>query len=169
MAELVQHIEIAAPIEDVWAEITRVGTVQRPLLDTMLDTTFEPGAPLRYTSKDGKRTFVVGRIVEVRKPELFSHTYRLTTSDDPTTMVAWKLEALGPASVRVTLRHSGWPDGAKAMDAHSKTWVGILSELRNVIETGDVSGRTKTRYALMKAFMWAMPAKTRTENVEVPG
>lgn len=168
MTEVVQSIDVEAPIEAIWAEITKVDVVQRPLLDTVLRTTFEPGEPLRYTTPDGKRTFVVGRITEVRKPVLFSHTYRLTTSSDPPTSVVWTLEDLGTSHVRVSVRHSGWPEGAKSLDAHSKTWARILSELRNVIESGDVSGSTKIRYALMKAFMWAMPARTMTENVEVP-
>lgn len=64
MVELIQQIEIDAPIGAVWAEITKLGTVQRPLLDTVLATTLEPGAPLRYTTPDGRRTFVVGRVVE---------------------------------------------------------------------------------------------------------
>lgn len=168
MAELVQQVEIDAPIEAVWAEITKIRAIQRPLLDTVLETTLEPGAPLRYTTPDGRRTFVVGRVVEVSEPTLFSHTYRLTTSNDPLTLVTWSLETLASGSVRVTVRHSEWPEQTKALDAHSTTWAGILAELKRQVETGDISGRTKARYALMRAFIWAMPAKTKTENVEVP-
>jgi len=168
LAELVQQIEIEAPIEAVWAEITKLGTVQRPLLDTVLATTLEPGAPLRYTTVDGRRTFVVGRVVEINEPTLFSHTYRLTTSNDPLTLVTWSLETLGSGSVRVTVRHSEWPEQTKSLDAHSRTWAGILAELKRLVETGDISRRTKARYALMRAFVWAMPAKTKSENVEVP-
>lgn len=167
MAELVQQIEIEASIDAVWAQITKLG-LQRPLLDTVLATALEPGAPLRYTTRDGRRTFVVGRVVEVRPPTHFSHTYRLTTSDDPVTLVSWSLDELGPTRVRVTVRHSGWPETVKRIDAHSKTWAAILAELKNTMETGDISRRAKARYLLMRAFTWAMPAKTKTENVEVP-
>ncbi len=78
------------------------------------------------------------------------------------------MEALASGSVRVTVRHSEWPEQSTSLNAHSKTWAGILTELKRVVETGDISGRRKARYALMRAFMWAMPAKTRTENVDVP-
>ncbi len=168
LAETVQQIEIEAPIEAVWAEVTKVGSVQRAMLDTVLATTFEVGAPVRYTSRDGRRTFVVGRVVEVEEPTLFSHTYRLTTGDDPTTLVTWALEEITPGRVRVTLRHSGWPQAAKQMERHAATWVAILADLKRLTEGGDISARTKVQYSLMRAFLWAMPAKTKTENVEVP-
>lgn len=167
LAESVQQIEIEAPIEAVWAEVTKVGSVQRAMLTTVLDTTFEVGAPVRYTSRDGGRTFVVGRVVEVKEPTLFAHTYRLTTADDPTTLVTWSLEELAPGRVRITLRHSGWPEEGKRMDQHGATWRTILSDLKRLLEGGDLSAKTKAQYALMRAFTWAMPAKTRTENVLV--
>lgn len=168
MAELIQQIEIEATIEAVWAEITKVGSVQRPLINTELVTTFEPGSPIRYKSPDGKRTFVVGRIVEVVEPTLFSHTYVMTMYDDPPTLVTWSLEQIAPGRTRVTLRHSGWTEEGKAMDKHGKTWTGILADLKDHIETGDVSRKTKISQALMTTFMFAMPAKTKSENVEVP-
>lgn len=167
LAEFVQQIEIDAGIDIVWSQITRLG-LQRPMLDTVLASTLQPGEPLRYTTRDGRRTFVVGRVVEVRPPTLFSHTYLLTTDDDPLTLVTWTLDELGPSRVRVRVRHSGWPEGTKRMDAHSKTWAGILAELKNEVETGDISRGTKARYLAMRAFAWALPAKTKTENVKVP-
>ena len=95
MRDLRQSIEIAAPIEAVWAEITKLHGVQRALMDTVLETSFEPGDPLYYKSRDGKRTFIVGRIVEVRPPELLAHTQVLTTRDYAPTLVTWGLSADG--------------------------------------------------------------------------
>ncbi|MGB5953244.1 MAG: SRPBCC domain-containing protein [Ornithinimicrobium sp.] len=168
MAELIQRIEIQATINAVWAEITKLGTVQRPLLNTVLETTFEPGEPIRYRSANGKRTFVVGRIVQVEAPRLLSHTYVMTMYDEPPTLVTWTLEEIAPDLVQVTLKHEGWPQESKTMDKHGKTWVGILADLKQQVETGDVSAKTKVSHALMTTFMFAMPAKTKSENVEVP-
>jgi len=168
LAELIQRIEIDASIESVWAEITKLGSVQRPLLNTVLQTTFEPGSPIRYTSPDGKRTFVIGRIVEVSEPTLFSHTYVMTMHDDPPTLVTWHLEELAPGRVQVTLTHEGWADDSTNMAKHGKTWTGILADLKRQVETGDVPTRTKISQAVMSAFMFAMPAKTKTQNVQPP-
>ena len=134
--DLQQSIEIAAPIEAVWAEITKLRGVQRALMDTILETGFEPGDPLYYKSRDGKRTFIVGRIVEVRPPELLAHTQVLTTRDYAPTLVTWRLSPTASGGTRVTVEHTGWQDGVKGVDSVDSTWAWILRELKNVLENG---------------------------------
>lgn len=165
--ELLHSIMIAAPIEKVWAEITRLDGKQRAMMDAVLDSTLEPGAPLYYRSTDGKRVFVVGRVVEVDPPRLLSHTQRLTMRDDPWTVVSWELEEVD-GGTRVTLRNFGWPEDVKRLDKVDATWKGILTALKQVVESGDVGGGLKFQYAMMRAFMWAMPASTKSENVPEP-
>ena len=165
--ELVHSIVIAAPIEEVWAEITRLDGKQRAMMDAVLDSTLEPGAPLYYRSPDGKRVFVVGRVVEIDPPRLLSHTQRLTMRDDPWTVVSWQLEEVD-GGTRVTVRNSGWPEGVKRLDKVDSTWKGILAALKQVVETGDVSSGLKVQYAFMRAFMRAMPSGTKSENVPEP-
>jgi uncharacterized protein YndB with AHSA1/START domain len=164
--ELRQAITIAAPIDTVWAEITRIGAKQRAVLDSVLDTTFVPGDPVYYRSEDGTRVFVVGRVVECTPPTTFSHTQILTMRDDPLTTVTWNLEAVD-GGTRVTLVHSGWPKSSDPRKV-DKTWAGILATLKSVVETGDISGSDKAKYWLMRTFMFAMPAKTKADNVSVP-
>ncbi|USX48175.1 SRPBCC domain-containing protein [Lentzea sp. HUAS12] len=165
--ELVHSIVIAAPIEKVWAEITKLDGKQRAMMDAVLDSSLEPGAPLYYRSTDGTRVFVVGRVVEVDPPRLLSHTQRLTMRDDPWTVVSWELEEVD-GGTRVTVRNSGWPEGVERLDKVDSTWKGILAALKQVVESGDVGTGLKFQYAMMRAFMWAMPSGTRTENVPEP-
>lgn len=165
--ELLQTIVIEAPIAEVWSEITRLGGRQRAMMDTILDSALEPGAPLYYRSPDGKRVFIVGRVVEVEPPYRLSHTQNLLLRDDPPTLVTWVLEEVD-GGTRVTLRHTGWPVETKDLHKVDSTWVTILTELKRLVETGDISRKLKLQYALMRAFMWAMPAKTRAENVPAP-
>ncbi len=168
MRDLVQSIEIHAPIHAVWDEITRLRGVQRPLMDTVLDTSFRRGDPLYYRSPNGKRTFIVGRVVQVEPPVLLAHTQVLTTRDYAPTLVTWRLEALTPATTRVTVEHTGWADDVKGVDSVDSTWAWILRELKQVMETGSVNRSTALKYALMRAFLWAMPARTRSDRVVVP-
>lgn len=168
MHDLHQSIEIAAPIEAVWAEITKLRGVQRALMDTVLETTFEPGAPLYYRSRDGKRTFIVGRIVQVQPPVLLAHTQVLTTRDYAPTLVTWRLEPTADGGTRVSVAHTGWADGVKGVDSVDSTWAWILRELKNVMENGAVARSTAVKYAAMRGFLWAMPARTRSARVEVP-
>jgi uncharacterized protein YndB with AHSA1/START domain len=165
--ETVQSIVIKAPIKAVWAEITRLRGKQRFMLDSVLETTLEPGAPLYYKSEDGKRIFVVGRVIEVEPPRRFVHTFLLTMRDDPLTVLAWELAEVDDGT-RVTLRQSGWPADAKGVEKVDATWTGILTQLKHVLETGDIPRSAKVRYALMHAFSWALPAKTKAGNVSVP-
>ncbi len=159
-------ITIAAPIETVWAEITKIGVRQRAQLDSVLDTTFSPGDPLYYRSEDGSRVFMVGRVVECDPPRTFSHTQILTMRDDPLTVVTWSLESVA-GGTRVTLINSGWPTDAK-MEKVDATWQGILESLKTVVETGDVSGKQKVTLFFMRTLMFLMPSKTKAENVSVP-
>jgi uncharacterized protein YndB with AHSA1/START domain len=164
--EIRHSITIAAPIDTVWAEITKVGARQRAQLDSVLETSFSPGDPLYYKSEDGSRIFMVGRVLAYDPPRTFSHTQTLTMRDDPLTVVTWSLESV-PEGTRVTLVNSGWPADAK-MDKVDATWKGILDALKDVLETGDVGGKQKVTLFFMRTFMFMMPSKTKTENVTVP-
>jgi uncharacterized protein YndB with AHSA1/START domain len=165
--ELLHSIHIAAPIEAVWAELTRMDGRQRAMMDTVLESTLAPGAPLYYRTPDGKRVFIVGRVVEVDPPKRLVHTQRLLLRDDPFTLVEWSLEE-SAGGTRVTLRHGGWPADTKGLDKVDGTWASILAELKRLVETGDISRKVKLQYALMRAFMWALPARTRAGNVPEP-
>ncbi|MCS7476597.1 SRPBCC domain-containing protein [Umezawaea endophytica] len=165
--ELLHSIVITAPIGAVWAEITKLDGKQRAMMDAILDSALEPGAPLYYRSTDGKRVFVVGRVVAVDPPRLLSHTQRLTMRDDPWTLVTWELAEVD-GGTRVTLRNSGWPEGVDKLHKVDSTWKGILTALKQVLENGDVATGLRVQYALMRAFMWAMPAGTKSENVPEP-
>jgi hypothetical protein len=82
-------------------------------------------------------------------------------------VVTWELDEVGDGT-SVTLRHSGWPADTPKLDSVDSTWSKILAELKRVVETGDISTGLKLRYGLMRAFMWALPSKTRSGNVPIP-
>lgn len=166
-SELRHQIEIAAPREAVWAELTRLDGRQRAMMDTVLDSALEPGAPLYYRSPDGRRVFIVGRVVEVDPPRLLSHTQLVTTRKDPFTLVTWLLEET-PAGTLVTLTHTGWPTDTPKLDAVDRTWGMILPALKRLLETGDIPLGLKLQYVAMRAFMWAMPASSKPDNVPEP-
>ena len=106
-------------------------------------------------------------MVDIDPPKRLAHTQRLIMRDDPFTLVEWTLEETA-GGTRVTLRHSGWPEDTTDLHKVDGTWATILPELKRVLETGDISTKLKLQYAGMRAFMWAMPARTRTANVPEP-
>ena len=87
--EIRHSITIAAPIDAVWAEITKVGTRQRAQLDSVLDTSFVPGDPLYYRPRTARASsWSAGSSRAIRR-RTFSHTQVLTMRDDPLTVVTW--------------------------------------------------------------------------------
>jgi uncharacterized protein YndB with AHSA1/START domain len=48
-------IDIKVPRERVWQEITKIGRLQRALMNTVLESDLVPGSKLRYYSPDRKR------------------------------------------------------------------------------------------------------------------
>jgi uncharacterized protein YndB with AHSA1/START domain len=162
----VLSIHIAAPVERVWEEITRTGRVQPALYNTVLECDLEPGSRLRYYSPDRERVFIIGEVVEVDPPRLFSHTYWFTTwKGGPSTFVTWELAEEGDGC-RVTLTHSGWTEAHAEYEKTSRGWAEILELLKHRIETGRLPLKSRVVFRLMGWLSFLLPKRTRTEYVD---
>jgi uncharacterized protein YndB with AHSA1/START domain len=165
MIERVFTIDIAAPVERVWQEITRTGSRCRPMFGTVLFVKLESGAPLRYRSVDGKHTFVAGEVVEAVPPTRLVHTFVFPNLPDAPTLVAWELAATATGT-RVTVTHSRFEGETKTYKAVYTSWPRILGLFKEVIERGDVGAGTKFQHALMGAMSFVLPKSLRTDVVE---
>ncbi len=161
--EHVVSIDIGASVDRVWSEITKTGAVQRPLYNTVLESDLKPGSPVKYVSPDGKRIFVIGRVIDIDPPTMFQHTYIFTSKDEPPTLVTWNLEATDNGC-RVTVTHTGWTDEHKAPEKSAGGWREILGLLKNEVETGQIPLKTRVMYSMMNRMMWVMPKSTMTPN-----
>ncbi len=158
-------IDIAAPVERVWQEITRTGARCRPMFGTMLFVTLTPGAALRYRSMDGRHTFVAGEIVEVAAPRRLVHTFVFPNLPDAPTLVTWELSPHG-GGTRVVVTHERFAGETKTYKSAAPAWPGILALFKRVIETGDVGAGTKLQHWLMGALGFVLPKSLRTDVVE---
>lgn len=156
-------IDIRAPVERVWKEITKTGSIQRPLYNTILDTDLKPGSPVKYYSPDRKRIFVIGRVIDVDPPKMLRHTYMFTSKDEPPTLVTWNLEPFDDGC-RVTVTHTGWTEEHKAPEKSAGGWREILGLLKHEVETGEIPVKMRITYALMNRMMWMMPKATLAPN-----
>jgi uncharacterized protein YndB with AHSA1/START domain len=161
----VHMVEINAPIAEVWAEITKLRQIQKPMFNTVLETDFKPGSRMIYRSEDGKRVFILGEIKEFVPPTRFVHTFRFTNLREAPTLVEWQLQQIG-ALTRVTVTHSKFVDQQKTADAVRTSWVGILANIKSVAETGNVPFSTRLKHGLMSTFMFMAPKETLRENVK---
>jgi len=168
LPDAVCSIVIRVPVETVWAEITKTGSIQRPLYNTVLDIDLVPGGRLRYSSPDRKRVFVAGEVLEVDPPRLLKHTYVFAIRPEAPTVVTWELAAV-PEGTRVTLTHAGWTDAHTAPEKHAAGWTEILGLLKSELETGDIPAKTKLVYWLQSLFLWAMPRTTKSSHADEQG
>jgi uncharacterized protein YndB with AHSA1/START domain len=169
LPDQVLSIEIKAPIERVWREITKTGSVQRATNNTVLESAMTPGAKLRYYSPSKKRVFVVGEIVEISAPRKFAHTWKFTMSADAPTLVTWELAELPGGSCRVTLTHSRWTEAARMYKNVGKTWQEILRLLKLELETGDIDLKAKVMYGMMGALEFMLPKTTTVDHANQAG
>jgi uncharacterized protein YndB with AHSA1/START domain len=168
MKDHVLSIDINAARQAVWDEITKLGRVQRAVMNTVLESTMRPGGKLRYYDVRKKRVFVVGEIVEVTPPSRFVHTFMFTTRPETPTLVTWELTEIA-GGCRVVLTHSRWTDQRKTHAGVFDGWRDILALLKSVLETGDIPLRTKVKYAAMGAAAFMLPRATRVDEVAKAG
>src|SRR6186713_682841 len=160
----VHVVEIKAPVEDVWAEITKLKQIQKPMFGTVLETDFKPGSRMLYRSEDGKRVFILGEVREFVPPTRFVHTFRFTNLPETPTLVEWTLEHKGGIT-RVTVVHSKFVDQKKTADSVRTSWVEILGNIKAVVETGNVPFLARLKLGMMSAFGFMAPKETLRQNI----
>ena len=84
---------IAAPIDTVWSILV---ATDRPLpffFGGVCDTRdgLKSGAKMRMIHPNGKIAMVVGEVLAFEPPHLYSHTFKMTTLDDPACRVTYAL------------------------------------------------------------------------------
>lgn len=161
-------IVINVPVQAVWNEITKTGSLQRPLYNTVLDIDLVPGGRLRYSSEDRKRWFVAGEVLDVDPPRLLRHTYIFGLKPEPDTVVTWQLDEVD-GGTRVTVTHAGWTTEHTKPEKHEAGWNEILGLLKSELETGDIPTKMKVIYWMQGLFMFAMPGTTKTEYADEKG
>ncbi len=162
----VLSIEINAPIEKVWHEISKRKERNDILFRTVMHSAFEPGSPYRNSTENDKYSFVVGEIVEIVEPTKLVYTFAFTQLDDAPALVTWELEDLGGERTRVNVTHTGFEGETKTYKMTSKGWKTIMQNLKDVCEKGRVSFGQRMQFAMMGAFMFMVPKRCLTTNVE---
>lgn len=163
MNEKAYSIDINAPIRTVWDEITRRGSLCRPMFSTVMDGEFRAGSAYRYRSTSGKHVFTKGQILEVDPPRRLVQTFQFTNLNEKPSLVTWTLEELPGGVTRVTVLHSRF-DGEQTMKAVDGGWPTILGLFKSVCESGTVPLTTRLKHALMHAMSFMLPRSMSAER-----
>lgn len=127
---------IRAPVEEVWRAITDPDQTVQYFYGTRVDSTWEPGAPLRY--RDGAGNLVSdGEIIAVDPPHRLEFTFQALwdealVAEGP----AREVWSLTPVNGMVELRIELWEIGPRTLEDFAGGLPYIVSGLKSLLETG---------------------------------
>jgi len=138
--------------EKLWAALTDPQTIKRYWFNITAECAFTPGSPWHLKFEDG-RTADSGQILEsdppkrlmIRwrnefKPELKAEGYSRCTMEIE---MADYYPDFGGKAAKLTITHELEGEGTRFIEAVSGGWPKVLSNLKSLLETGDVAFKTK--------------------------
>jgi uncharacterized protein YndB with AHSA1/START domain len=146
----VYEMFVKAPRQRVWDALVDEADTVRYFHGTRFETSFEPGAPYvsRVVAVDAPA--VDGVIEVVDPPNRLVYTWHVVYDDEmaaePASRVEWTLsDANDDGTVtRVTLRHGDLALSPKTWGSVKLGWVGVLDNLKSLLETGEPMGQVDT-------------------------
>jgi uncharacterized protein YndB with AHSA1/START domain len=158
------RVTIRAPIQRVWAEITKTDSVLPFFFNSVCKT---PGlaknAAIRMQSKDGKYTSVVGDVIEFDPPHRYAHTFKFTNLDDPPCVVRYILREIDDGT-EFTLINENVPVGTKTEKYMTSGGRFISQNLKALIETGKPTAGGRFALFMMGLFAAFTPKQSLSEN-----
>lgn len=144
----VYKVLIKAPIETVWSELINT-TAPRPFFwNSSWDAKeLARGNAYRMVSNKGKTIAVVGEILELDPPHRLVHSFRLTSLDDPSSIVTYSLKetAGGTEFSLITENIVAGSKSEKSMADGSKF---IVENFKAFVETGKVTFGARVMLAM---------------------
>jgi uncharacterized protein YndB with AHSA1/START domain len=143
MDDLKYVLYVGAKPEDVWQVFVKPEATKAIFFGSILDSTFEIGAPYAYIGPgtDGDETVhVYGKVLAFEPNRLMSYTehpgpsYRENHAELET-RVTLTLETVGDCT-KLTLINDQWPDNHPSYDNTIESWPMMLSNIKTYVETG---------------------------------
>lgn len=158
------RVLINAPIDRVWAELTRTEVILPFFFNAKCDgDELKVGAPVRMRSKDGKYTSVIGEVLEFNPPHRYRHTFAFTNLDDPPCEVSYDLREID-GQTELTLTNINVPAGTKTEKFMNQGGTFITSNLKSILETGKPTMSGRLILLMIGLTAPFTPARCRSEN-----
>ncbi|WP_018332339.1 ArsR/SmtB family transcription factor [Actinomycetospora chiangmaiensis] len=141
--------------EQLWAALTDPTFIRRYFDGGGPDSDWQVGSPVRWSIGGEPAQDWDQHVLESDPPRRLAyswHTYRpemqpmfgwsdeklAELQQEPVSRVAFEIEPVSPTAVKLTVTHDGFPPGSEMLAAISGGWPGILSNLKSLLETGEV-------------------------------
>jgi len=79
---------------------------------------------------------ITGTISVLEAPKTLVHSFKFAGSDDPETLVAYEIEAIGELMCSLTISHTGFRAEDQTFANITGGWPVIASSLKTLLETG---------------------------------
>jgi uncharacterized protein YndB with AHSA1/START domain len=135
----VHELFIQTSAEKLWESLTNGDLTPAYFFGTVVKSSFERGAPIRFDLPDGTPT-VDGVVLECEPRKRLVHTWKIrydAALEGETSTVEWRLEPRGKAC-RVVAIHdfAQAPKTAAHLGEGQDGWSVVLSGLKTFLETG---------------------------------
>ncbi len=125
---------------DVWHALTDGDFTRRYFHATRIESTWQQGADVIYYNPDDSIA-VAGKVLEANAPHKLSFTWHVHYNPDAfkekPSRVTFELTEVNGAT-RLTLIHDEFENGSIVLPSISEGWSAILSNLKTLLETGNV-------------------------------
>jgi uncharacterized protein YndB with AHSA1/START domain len=132
--------------ERLWSALTTPEFMRQYWYDMHIDTDWKPGSPWQLKFADG-RTADGGTIVEIDRPRRlvleWRNEWKPEMNAEGYSRCTMELEPVDGA-VKLTVTHSMDRPASKLIEAVSGGWPKILSNLKSLLETGELAVKVKS-------------------------
>ncbi len=132
------QVYIRTTPDRLWQAIIDPNFTQRYFRRSRVDSTWQPGARMRYFIDDD--LVVDGKVLDADPPRRLVTTWSFRRNpelrEDPPSRVTWEIEPVGD-TCRLTLVHDDFPTETLTFKSVGSGWPLILSSLKSLLETGE--------------------------------
>ncbi len=133
------EVSIRTTPEQLWEAITKPEFTRRYARGTDVESTWLPGAPIRYRDGNGC-IHVDGVLVEVVYARKLVQTWLFVehaeARRDRPSRVTWEIQPMGD-TCKLTVTHDDFDGETKTYEMAGRGWPTLLSDLKTLVETGE--------------------------------
>ena len=140
-ATQVYSVFVRTTPEQLWDAITKPEFTSKYFYGSVIDSTWEKGAPYTGWASDRSQQYVDGEVIEASPPRKLVTTWRALydpeTAAEPYSRVTWEIEPAGDGVTKLTVVHDELEASPKTAENVAGGWSYVLSGLKTLLETGE--------------------------------